>query len=155
MTNKPVTDGLKKVLADSYSLMIKTHNYHWNVEGEHFAALHGLFEGQYNELFAAVDQIAERIRALGEKAPGGYAEFKKLSAIDDGNSAFDSKEMLKDLYESQQITLATIKKALGAAEKAGDASSVNLLTQRITAHDKAAWMLKSSLPTTVRVKLAS
>ena len=154
MSNKPVTDGLKKTLADTYSLLIKTHNYHWNVEGDNFRGLHLLFEEQYNELFLAVDTLAERIRALGEKAPGSPSEFKKLSAITEGNSEFDNHQMLKDLYESNQTALATIKKALAAAEKAGDASTADLLTQRITTHDKAAWMLRSSIPSNAKIKLA-
>ncbi len=154
MTNKPVTEALKKVLADSYSLMIKTQNYHWNVEGSNFSSLHLLFEGQYNDLFAAVDLVAERIRALGEKAPGSPAEFKKLSTITEGNSEFDANRMVTDLYNSNQQALATIKKALATADKAGDVSTVDLLTQRITTHDKASWMLKSSLPADGKVKLA-
>ena len=93
-----------------------------------------------------VDVIAERIRALGEKAPGSPSEFKKLSSITEGNSEFDSARMLKDLYDSNQAVLATLKKGLAAAEKASDASTADLLTQRITAHDKASWMLKSCLP---------
>ena len=154
MSNKPVTDGLKKVLADTYSLLIKTHNYHWNVEGDNFRGLHLLFEEQYNELFLAVDVLAERIRALGEKAPGSPSEFRKLSSIGEGNAEFDAHRMLKDIHDSNQTALATIKKALAAAEKANDASSADLLTQRITAHDKAAWMLRSSLPSGSKVKLA-
>jgi starvation-inducible DNA-binding protein len=153
MSNKPVTEALKRVLADTYSLLTKTQNYHWNVEGANFRGLHLLFEEQYNELFAAVDLLAERIRALGEKAPGSPSEFKKLSIISEGNGEFDSNRMLKDLHDSQQAILATIKKALTAAEKAEDASTADLLTQRITVHDKAAWMLKSSLPTEAKGKL--
>lgn len=146
MSNKPVTDTLKKLLAESYGLMIKTHNYHWNVEGAQFGALHTLFEGQYTELFAAVDEIAERIRALGEKAPGSYAEFTKLSKLRDGNSGFDAEQMLRDLYDGQQQVLATVAKTFAAAEKAGDDATADLMTERRTAHEKAAWMLKSSLP---------
>ncbi len=146
MSNKPVTDTLKKLLAESYGLMIKTHNYHWNVEGAQFGALHALFEGQYTELFAAVDEIAERIRALGEKAPGSYAEFTKLSKLRDGNSGFDAEQMLRDLYDGQQQVLATVAKTFAAAEKAGDDATADLMTERRAAHEKAAWMLKSSLP---------
>ena len=154
MSNKPVTEALKKVLADTYSLQLKTQNYHWNVEGANFRGLHLLFEEQYNELFSAVDLIAERIRALGEKAPGSPSEFKKLSSISEGNNELDSNRMLKDLYESNQTVLTTIKKALATADKASDDSTVDLLTQRITTHDKAAWMLKSSLPADSKIKLA-
>ena len=154
MSNKPVTDGLKKTLADTYTLLTKTQNYHWNVEGPNFTGLHLLFEMQYNELFLATDLIAERLRALGEKAPASPSEFKKLSAIAEGNSDWDADRMVKDLYESNQTVVATLKKAIAAAEKANDASTADLLTQRITAHDKASWMLKSNLPQAVRVKLA-
>ena len=154
MSNKPVTDAMKKVLADTYGLMVKTQNYHWNVEGPNFAGLHTLFMTQYSELFLAVDLVAERIRALGEKAPGSYGEFSKLSKIADGNNDFEADQMVKDLFDANQIVLATIKKAFAVAEKAGDDSTVDLLTQRIGVHDKAAWMLKSSLPKPVRMKLA-
>lgn len=154
MRNKPVTEALKKLLADTYGLMVKTQNYHWNVEGPNFPGLHAMFMAQYSELFLAVDAIAERIRALGEKAPGSYGAFSKLSALRDGNADFDADQMVKDLYEGNQTVLASIKKALAAAGKAGDDSTVDLLTQRIGVHDKAAWMLKSSLPKPTRVKLA-
>jgi starvation-inducible DNA-binding protein len=153
MSNKPVTEALKKVLADTYTLYLKTQNYHWNVEGANFRALHLLFEEQYNELFAAVDLIAERIRALGEKSPGSFAEFKKLTLISEGNSEFDSNRMLKDLHDSQQTIIGNLKKAITVADKADDVSTVDLLTQRITAHDKAAWMLKSSIPADAKAKL--
>ncbi len=153
MSNKPVTDSLKKVLADTYGLMVKTQNYHWNVEGPNFPGLHTLFMTQYSELFLAVDLVAERIRALGDKAPGSYGEFAKLSKISDGNGDYDSDQMLQDLYEANITVLASIKKAFAAAEKAGDDSTVDLLTQRIGVHDKAAWMLKSSLPKAARTKL--
>ncbi len=154
MSNKPVTENLKKTLADTYSLLTKTQNYHWNVEGANFSSLHTLFEGQYTELFAAVDVIAERIRALGEKAPGSASEFKKWSSMSEGSSSFSSDRMLQDLHDSNMIVLATIKKALAAAEKAGDASTADLMTQRISAHEKAAWMLRSSLPSGSKLKLA-
>lgn len=154
MSNKPVTEALKRVLADTYGLMVKTQNYHWNVEGPQFPGLHALFMTQYSELFLAVDLVAERIRALGEKAPGSYGEFSKLSKIHDGNGDFDADQMVKDLYEGNVTVLASIKKAFAAASKAGDDSTVDLLTQRIGVHDKAAWMLRSSLPKQTRVKLA-
>lgn len=155
MSNKPVTDALKKVLADTYTLQLMTQNYHWNVEGPRFPELHVLFEGQYNELFAAVDTIAERIRALGEKAPGSLSEFKKLSTVSDGDSSLDENAMVRDLYIANQQVVHLVKKALAVADKAGDASTVDMLTQRITVHDKASWMLKSTLPKEVRLKLAS
>lgn len=154
MSNKPVTESLKKVLADTYGLMVKTQNYHWNVEGPNFPGLHALFMTQYSELFLAVDLIAERIRALGEKAPGGYGEFSKLSKISDGNGDFDSDQMVKDLYDANQTVLATVKKAFAAAEKAGDQPTIDLMNERTGIHEKAAWMLRSSLPKQTRIKLA-
>lgn len=147
MTNKPVTDALKKVLADSYALALKTQNYHWNVEGRHFAALHAMFEAQYSALAVAVDEIAERIRALGEKSPGSFSEFSKLTIIKEAKSSLDENAMVKDLYESHQLIAATVKKALAAAQKAADEVSADILIGRLTEHDKTAWMLKSSLPT--------
>lgn len=155
MTNKPVTEALKKVVADTYALQLMTQNYHWNVEGPRFPELHALFETQYTELFAAVDTLAERIRALGEKAPGSFSEFKKLSTISDGDSSLDENGMVRDLYIANQSLLQLLKKSLATADKAGDDSTVDLLTQRITAHDKASWMLKSTLPKEARLKLAS
>jgi starvation-inducible DNA-binding protein len=154
MSNNPVTDALKKVLAESYGLMLKTQNYHWNVEGPNFPGLHALFMTQYSELFLAVDEVAERIRALGEKAPGSYSEFGRLSKIKDGDAELESDAMVKDLYESNVTLLASIKKAFAAAEKAADQPTVDLMNARTAAHEKAAWMLKSSLPKAMRVKLA-
>lgn len=154
MSNKPVTDGLKRLLADTYSLQLKTQNYHWNVEGTHFRSLHLLFEEQYNELFAAVDVIAERIRALGEKAPGTSSEFAKLTKVKEGNSEFDDAGMASDLYSTNQQLSESLKKLVEIAEKADDAATADLATQRIAVHDKAAWMLKSSLPKGVKLKVA-
>jgi starvation-inducible DNA-binding protein len=154
MSNKPVTDALKKVLAESYGLMLKTQNYHWNVEGPNFPGLHALFMTQYSELFLAVDLIAERIRALGEKAPGSYGEFGKLSKIKDGDGELDSDVMVKDLYESNVALLASIKKAFAAAEKAADQPTIDLMSERTSVHEKTIWMLKSSLPKALRAKLA-
>lgn len=155
MTNKPVTDSLKKVLADTYALLLKTQYYHWNVEGENFNGLHKLFEQQYNEIFQAVDVIAERLRALGEKAPGTFAQFTKLRSIADGDDSLDSAGMVKDLFKSNQQVLATIDDARKKAEKADDQATVDLYNQRTAAHDKASWMLKSSLPPAQRAKLAA
>ena len=154
MSNKPVTDALKKALAESYALLIKTHNYHWNVEGPGFRGLHLLFEEQYNEIFLAVDLIAERIRALGEKAPASLAEFGKLSKVKDGNSDNDADAMLLDLYQSNKQLSDTMKKLKDAADKADDQATVDLANQRTAAHDKAAWMLKSSLPKGAKLKVA-
>jgi starvation-inducible DNA-binding protein len=153
MSNKPVTEALKAVLADTYSLQLKTQNYHWNVEGPLFRSLHLLFEEQYNELFVAVDGIAERIRALGEKAPGTYSEFAKLSKLKEGDAGADDFTMVRDLYRDNQTLSANLKKAIEKAEKADDAATVDLLTQRISVHDKAAWMLQATLAPEQRKKL--
>ncbi len=154
MSNKPVTDALKKALADTYALLIKTHNYHWNVEGPGFRGLHLLFEEQYNEIFLAADLIAERLRALGEKAPASLAEFSKLTKIKDGNNENDSDAMLQDLYLSNKQASDTMKKLKDVADKADDQATVDLANQRTAAHDKAAWMLKSSLPKGAKLKVA-
>lgn len=154
MSNKPVTEALKKVLAETYGLMLKTQNYHWNVEGPNFPGLHALFMTQYSELFLAVDLIAERIRALGEKAPGSYGEFGRLSKIKDGDYEYDADQMVKDLHDSNVALLASIKKAFAAAEKAGDQPTVDLMNARSALHEKTVWMLRSSLPKQSRVKLA-
>jgi len=134
-----IAEGLGKLLADSYTLMIKTHNYHWNVEGAHFPALHALFEGQYTELFAAVDEIAERMRALGAKAPAGLHAFGDLSAVKDGDS------MVSDLLADHETIISRGEKVLRLAEDNGDAPSADLLTRRLESHQKQAWMLRSFL----------
>lgn len=155
MSNKPVTDALKVALADTYTLQLKTQNYHWNVEGPLFRSLHLLFEEQYNELFAAVDVIAERIRALGEKAPGTSSEFAKLSKIKEGKAEADEFEMVKDLFQTNHQIVENLKKGVEKAEKADDPATADLLTSRIAAHDKAAWMLKSVLAPAERKKLSA
>lgn len=155
MSNKPVTDALKAALADTYTLQLKTQNYHWNVEGTHFRSLHLLFEEQYNELFAAVDVIAERIRTLGEKAPGTNTEFAKLTKVKEGNASFDDFEMVKDLYHTNLQMAQSFKKAIDKAETADDAATADLLTQRVAVHEKAAWFLRSSLAPNLAKKLAA
>lgn len=155
MSNKPVIEALKKVLGDTYALAVKTQNYHWNVEGENFSALHTLFETQYDELFASIDEIAERIRALGEKAPGSFAAFSKLKTLPDGDADLDAFGMVKDLYKSNQHVLETLKAAFEKSDKAGDEGTSDLFVGRMRAHEKAAWMLKSSLPPAQRAKLAA
>ncbi len=153
MSNKATVEGLKKVLADSYILALKTQNYHWNVEGANFKQLHLMFEEQYTELAAAIDEVAERIRALGEKAPASFAAFTKLTVIKEGDSELDEHQMVRDLYVSHQTIVTTLKKALAPAQKAGDEATADMLIGRIAAHDKTAWMLKSSLPSNVKAKL--
>lgn len=142
--------ALQSVLADTYMLYIKTQNYHWNVEGPHFASLHVLFEGQYTELAAAVDEIAERIRALGEKVDGSYIGFSKRATIKEGDCTLPEHAMVKDLFESNKQIVKSIKAAMSAAEDADDQATIDLMVGRTTAHEKAAWMLRSSLPDAIR-----
>ncbi|MDC4204891.1 MAG: DNA starvation/stationary phase protection protein [Candidatus Manganitrophus sp.] len=140
-----VAEGLSKMLADTYTLYLKTHNFHWNVTGPMFQTLHLLFETQYNELALAVDLIAERIRALGFPAPGTYSEFAKLGSIKETQGVPKAEEMIRLLVEGQEAVVRTARAAFPAAEKAGDEATADLLTQRMQAHEKAAWMLRSHL----------
>tara|TARA_R110001592_G_scaffold29350_5_gene106527 strand:- start:480 stop:920 length:441 start_codon:yes stop_codon:yes gene_type:complete len=145
MSNKPTAHALKIVLADSYALYLKTHNYHWNVEGANFRALHLMFEGQYTDLAIAVDDIAERIRALGEKAPGTFSAFSKLSSIKEGDENASAASMIKELANSQDTIIGSLKNALDVAQKANDEVTAGLLIDRMGVHEKAAWMLKSTV----------
>ena len=142
-----VADGLSRFLADSYTLYLKTHNFHWNVTGPMFNSLHLMFMDQYNEQWTALDQIAERIRALGFNAPGSYAEFAKLSSINEqaGADAPEWKDMVRQLVEGNEAVCRTARKVLATADKAGDDPSVDLMTQRLNIHEKNAWMLRSLL----------
>lgn len=145
MSNKPVAQALKAVLADSYTLYLKTQNFHWNVTGPNFRGLHLLFEEQYTDLQAAVDEIAERIRALGDAAPGSFKAFAKIATIKEaGEETPESGAILKELAKDQETIVSTLKKALQVAEKAGDESTADLLIGRITQHEKNHWMLRSS-----------
>lgn len=146
MANDTVAEGLSKVLADSYAVYLKTHGYHWNVRGPQFAALHQLFMTQYTEIWTAIDTVAERIRALGQLAPQGYAAFGNLTAIKDGDPQKDAEAMLRELAADHQTVSATASAALKAAQAAGDEVTVSLLSDRLDAHDKHAWMLRASLP---------
>lgn len=143
--SKTVAHELSKVLADTFTLYQKTHGYHWNVVGPNFRGLHLLLEEQYNEIWASVDEIAERIRALGQAAPMGVDAFGNLTSIKDGDPTLAAEGMLKDLIAGNETTVATLKKAAEVADEAGDISTNDLCTQRITAHEKHIWMLKSSL----------
>ena len=145
MTNKKVTDSLKKVLADNYVLYLKTQNYHWNVTGANFKSLHLMFEEQYNDLFAANDLIAERIRALGEKAPGSFAAYSKLTNIKEGNEDLDADLMVEELTADQDIIINTLNKALKESHAADDDVTAGIIADRIEIHQKNAWMLRSSL----------
>ena len=140
-----IARGLSRLLADSYTLYLMTHNFHWNVTGPNFTGLHAMFETQYDELAEAVDDIAERIRALGEFAPQGYRSFGNLSSIGDGDPEKSAEEMLRELQRDHETVVATARAALPAAQQAGDEVTVSLLSDRLTAHEKHAWMLRSTL----------
>jgi starvation-inducible DNA-binding protein len=142
---RQIADGLSKLLADSYSLYLKTHNYHWNVEGPMFNTLHLMFEEHYTELAPAVDEIAERIRALGVKAPGSYSAFSKLTNIDEASGDESAEEMIRQLVIGQETVARTAREAIKAAEAASDEPTADLLTQRMQIHEKNAWMLRSML----------
>lgn len=137
--------GLTKVLADTYAVYLKTHGYHWNVRGPGFAALHALFMDQYAEMWAALDELAERIRALGEFAPQGYAAFANLTAIRDGDPTREADAMVEELMRDHETLIATARAVLKDAEGDGDPVTVDLLTQRLTIHEKHAWMLRATL----------
>ena len=140
-----IAAGLSRLLADSYTLYLKTHNFHWNVTGPQFNTLHTMFEEQYTELAAAVDEIAERIRALGIKAPGSYSAFTELTSIEEGSGDENAEEMIRQLVIGQETVARTAREAFPAAEAASDEPSADLLTQRMQIHEKNAWMLRSML----------
>jgi starvation-inducible DNA-binding protein len=140
-----IASGLSKLLADSYTLYLKTHNFHWNVEGPQFNTLHLMFEQHYTELALAVDEIAERIRALGVKAPGSYSAFAKLTSIDEVSGEESAEEMIRQLVLGQEAVVRTARTALKPAAAAGDEPTADLLTQRMQIHEKNAWMLRSML----------
>jgi starvation-inducible DNA-binding protein len=142
---KEIADGLSHLLADTYTLYLKTHNFHWNVTGPMFNTLHLMFEGQYTELALAVDQIAERIRALGHPAPGSYKAYAKLSSIPEADDVPDATDMIRQLAEGQEAVVRTARKIFPSAEKASDEPTADLLTQRMQVHEKNAWMLRSML----------
>jgi starvation-inducible DNA-binding protein len=142
---KDIADGLSHLLADTYTLYLKTHNFHWNVTGPMFNTLHLMFETQYNELALAVDTIAERIRALGHPAPGSYKDFSKLSSIKEASGVPEARTMIKQLVEGQEAVVRTARKVFPVAEKASDEPTCDLLTQRMQTHEKTAWMLRSML----------
>ena len=140
-----IAAGLSRLLADSYTLYLKTHNYHWNVTGPQFNTLHRMFEEQYTELAAAVDEIAERIRALGVRAPGSYREYAALTRIEEGDGEESAEEMIRQLAVGQETVVRTAREAFPAADKANDEPTADLLTQRMQIHEKNAWMLRSML----------
>ena len=136
---------LGRVLADTYTLYLKTHNYHWNVTGPMFNTLHLMFEEHYNELWVAVDLIAERIRSLGEFAPGSYEQFAELTSIAEADGVPTAEQMIADLVAGHEAVARTTRAAFDAADAAGDQSTADLLTQRLQVHEKTAWMLRSML----------
>lgn len=142
---KKIADGLSKLLADTYTLYLKTHNFHWNVTGPMFNTLHLMFETQYNELALAVDAIAERIRALGYPAPGTYAAYAKLSSIAEEDGVPEATEMIRKLVEGQEAVVRTARSIFPVVDAAGDEPSADLLTQRMQTHEKTAWMLRAML----------
>jgi starvation-inducible DNA-binding protein len=142
---KAIAEGLSRMLADTYTLYLKTHNFHWNVTGPQFNTLHLMFETQYTELALAVDAIAERIRALGVLAPGSYKQFAELTSIKEELGHPDATEMLRQLAKDQEAVVRTAREVFPLAEKANDQPTADLLTQRMQVHEKTAWMLRSML----------
>jgi len=142
-----IAQGLAKLLADSYTLYLKTHNYHWNVTGPMFNTLHLMFEQQYTELATAVDLIAERIRALGHAAPGSYKAYAKMTDIAEEEGVPNAQEMIRQLVAGQEAVVRTARSVFPAVEAASDEPTADLLTQRMQVHEKNAWMLRSMLET--------
>ena len=142
---KAIAKGLSKFLADSYSLYLMTHNFHWNVKGPQFNTLHNMFMAQYTEQWNALDLIAERIRALGEPAPGTYQEFGKLTSIREVAGVPSATEMIQYLVKAQEATARTARGLFPLVDKANDQPTADLLTQRLDVHEKTAWMLRSLL----------
>lgn len=140
-----IAEGLSCLLADSYTLYLKTHNFHWNVTGPMFQTLHVLFQAQYTELWTALDVIAERIRALGFPAPGSYRRFVELSSIPEEDGVPKATEMMQQLLKGQEAVTRTARRVFELASKANDQPSADLLTQRMEVHEKNAWMLRSLL----------
>ncbi len=140
-----VCEGLSRLLADSYILYLKTHNFHWNVEGPMFNTLHQMFMEQYTELWNALDLIAERIRALGSYAPGSYKKYSKLSSIPEAEEGVPAMQMVKQLLEGHEAVAQTARQIFPMAEAGQDEATLDLLTQRLQVHEKTAWMLRSLL----------
>ena len=140
-----IVRGLSALLADSYTLYLMTHNFHWNVTGPQFNSLHLMFMGQYTEQWNALDVIAERIRALGHPAPGTYKEFVKLASIKEVEGVPKTNDMIRHLVAAQEATARTARKLLPLVDSANDQPTADLLTQRLEVHEKTAWMLRSLL----------
>lgn len=144
-SRQQIADGLSRVLADTYTLYLKTHNYHWNVTGPMFQTLHLMFEAHYNELALAVDAVAERIRSLGHFAPGSYRAYAALSSIPEAEGVPAANAMVRDLVVGHETVAKTARSVFPAAEAAQDQATMDLLTQRLQVHEKTAWMLRSLL----------
>jgi starvation-inducible DNA-binding protein len=142
---RAIAQGLSRLLADEYTLYLKTHNYHWNVSGPMFNTLHLMFEGQYGEAALAVDLVAERIRALGHAAPGSYRQYAALSSIQEEDDVPAALEMVRRLVQGHEACARTARQVFPVAESANDQPSCDLLTQRMQVHEKTAWMLRSLL----------
>ncbi|HJU50224.1 MAG TPA: Dps family protein [Pseudogulbenkiania sp.] len=140
-----IAQGLSRLLADTYTLYLKTHNFHWNVTGPMFQTLHLMFEQHYNELSLAVDMIAERIRALGHYAPGSYSEYARLTSIAEANGVPRAQDMISQLVDGHETVCRTARSIFAVAERASDEPTADLLTQRLQVHEKTAWMLRSLL----------
>lgn len=140
-----IADGLSRLLADSYTLYLKTHNFHWNVTGPMFNTLHTMFMAQYTELHTAVDDIAERIRALGFHAPGSYSQFAKLTSVAEETGVPKAQDMIRQLVEGHETVARTARSIFPIVDEAADEPSADLLTQRMQIHEKTAWMLRSLL----------
>lgn len=142
---RAVAEKLSRLLADSYTLYLKTHNYHWNVTGPMFQTLHLLFETQYTELATAVDGIAERIRALGEQAPGSYRDFAKLATVKDAQAVPKAEAMIRELAADHETVSRTAMEVFREAQQHGDEATISLVTARLEVHQKATWMLRAHL----------
>ena len=142
---KAVAEGLAKLLADTYAAYLKTHGYHWNVRGPNFSQLHALFMAQYTEMWTAIDEVAERIRALGEFAPQGYGAFANLTSLKDGDPEKQATAMLEELMRDHETVIGTARAALTVADEADDQATVDTITMRLEAHEKHAWMLRATL----------
>jgi starvation-inducible DNA-binding protein len=142
---KEIAQGLSHLLADTYTLYLKTHNFHWNVKGPMFQTLHLMFEAQYSELALAVDLVAERIRALDFPAPGTYREFGKLTSIAESEGVPNAQAMIRQLVDGQEAVVRTARSVFSVADRVNDQPTADLLTQRMQVHEKTAWMLRSLL----------
>lgn len=142
---KAINSGLAQALAETFTLYVKTQGFHWNVVGPRFHSLHEMFEEQYIELREAADELAERMRALGAAAPGSFTEFQQLASIKDHQSAADADEMVRVLAADHEAVVRTLRPLIAVADDAGDAGTSDLITQRLAAHEKAAWMLRATV----------